>query len=177
MSHIFLVSKVSAHKGHCASFSLCSLACNFKFDPDSDFDWSLCLLATPQLVEDVWSISQSAWWALGRGEVWGVGWSCKKWRDVSLFPPARVSQPSRWVAFFLHLLPLLFFLSPLLFLPPLELQHDTGSLQKARQHQSQGGELVFTLSPDSVAISHWFWDILWYVGDSNRLVTVWFNLS
>lgn len=111
MSQIFLVSKVSAHKGHCASFPLCSPACNFKFDPDSDFDWSLCLLATPQLVEDVWSISQSAWWALGRGEVWGVGWSCKKWRDVSLFPPARVLQPSRWVAFFFHLLPLLFFLS------------------------------------------------------------------
>lgn len=53
-----------------------------------------------------------------------------------------------------------FFPSPLLFLPPLELQHDTGSFQKARQHQSQGGELVFTLSAHSGVISHWFWGIL-----------------
>lgn len=41
----------------------------------------------------------------------------------------------------------------LLISPPLELQHDMGSLHTARQHQSQGGELVFTLSPHSVVVT------------------------
>lgn len=45
------------------------------------------------------------------------------------------------------------FASILLISPPLELQHDMGSLHTARQHQSQGGELVFTLSPHSVVVT------------------------
>lgn len=173
MSQICLVSKGSAHKGRCASFPLCYPACNFKFDPDSDFDWSLCLLATPRLVEDVWSISQSAWWALGRGEVWGVGWSCKKWRDVALFPPARVSQPSRWVAFFLHLLPSFFSLSSAFSSSPGATAWH-GQLPES-QTASIAGWWV-SVHPFGSLGSHQSL-VLGHTFDSNRLVTVCFNIQ
>lgn len=94
-----------------------------------------------------------------RGEwVGGVGWSCKKCRDVALFPLAHVSQAGRWVAIFLHLLPLLISPRPLLFLLPWSYSVTRAACRQPDSINSRVVSWLFTLSPHSVVVRHLiFW--------------------